>query len=209
MSVFLTKFDYSIKTSTIMKLRKITLTVFAIASLMVIQSCSTGSDLAQRKYSHRNYVKAETKQTPSTKMDREVAKVEIQKSEISSVSVSTPKSELRLAYKAFTQSSDKSAKATEKLINQYARKAEINEKVDKEAVKKAAEVILDYKATDETSDGGVPEWLLYVLCLFIPPLAVGLKTDWETKPLIINILLCLLCGIPGVIHAFLVVADAI
>jgi len=209
MSVFLTKFDYSIKTSTIMKLRKITLTVFAIASLMVIQSCSTGSDLAQRKYSQRNYVKAETKQAPSTKMDREVTKVEIQKSEIPSVSVSIPKSELRLAYKAFTQSSDNSFKATEKLINQYARKADINENVDKEAVKKAAQVILDYKATDETSDGGVPEWLLYVLCLFIPPLAVGLKTDWETKPLIINILLCLLCGIPGVIHAFLVVADAI
>ena len=47
--------------------------------------------------------------------------------------------------------------------------------------------------------------LLYVLCIFIPPLAVGLATDWESTPVISNILWCLLCGLPGIIHAFIVV----
>lgn len=192
-----------------MNLRKITYSVFSILLLMVIQSCSTGSDLAQRKYSHRNYVKAETNKVSSTKLEPKVAVVEIKNAEITPEGITIQKPELKFAYKAYTQNSEKSTQATQKLINQYAQKTEINEKVDKEAVKKAAQVILDYNSTTETSDGGVPEWLLYVLCLFIPPLAVGLKTDWETKPLIINILLCLLCGIPGVIHAFLVVADAI
>ena len=192
-----------------MNLRKITYSVFSILLLMVIQSCSTGSDFAQRKYSHRNYVKAETNKVSSTKLEPKVAVVEIKNAEITPEGITIQKPELKFAYKAYTQNSEKSTQATQKLINQYAQKTEINEKVDKEAVKKAAQVILDYNSTTETSDGGVPEWLLYVLCLFIPPLAVGLKTDWETKPLIINILLCLLCGIPGVIHAFLVVADAI
>lgn len=48
--------------------------------------------------------------------------------------------------------------------------------------------------------------LLYVLCLFIPPLAVGLATDWDSTPVISNILWCLLCGLPGIIHAFIVVS---
>jgi len=47
--------------------------------------------------------------------------------------------------------------------------------------------------------------LLYVLCVFIPPLAVGLATDWESTPVISNILWCFLCGLPGIIHAFIVV----
>lgn len=48
--------------------------------------------------------------------------------------------------------------------------------------------------------------LYYVLAFFIPFLAVGLVTDWDVKQVIINILLCCLCGIPGIIHAFIVVS---
>jgi uncharacterized membrane protein YqaE (UPF0057 family) len=47
--------------------------------------------------------------------------------------------------------------------------------------------------------------LLYILCIFIPPIAVGLATDWDATPVISNILWCLLCGLPGIIHAFIVV----
>lgn len=54
--------------------------------------------------------------------------------------------------------------------------------------------------------GDVPVWLLYVLAIVIPPVAVGLVTDWETKPLIISIILTILCGIPGIIHALIVVS---
>lgn len=50
-----------------------------------------------------------------------------------------------------------------------------------------------------------PEPVLYViLCIFIPFVAVGLATDWDTKDVVINLLLCCLCGIPGIIHAFIV-----
>ncbi len=46
--------------------------------------------------------------------------------------------------------------------------------------------------------------LLIVLALFIPPVAVGLASDWkDTKALILSIILTLLCGIPGIIYAFI------
>lgn len=53
--------------------------------------------------------------------------------------------------------------------------------------------------------GDVPVGLLYVLCFLIPWLAVGLVTDWDIRTVVINLLWTLLCGIPGIIHAIIVV----
>lgn len=46
--------------------------------------------------------------------------------------------------------------------------------------------------------------LLIILALLLPPLAVGLKKG-VGGPLLLNILLCILFVIPGVIHALWVV----
>ena len=51
----------------------------------------------------------------------------------------------------------------------------------------------------------VSKGLLIVLCFVIPWLAVGLATDWDWTIVIYNILWTLLCWIPGVIHALIVV----
>jgi uncharacterized membrane protein YqaE (UPF0057 family) len=51
----------------------------------------------------------------------------------------------------------------------------------------------------------VPTILLYVLCFFIPFLAVGLATDWDVTAVVINLLLCFLFFLPGIIHAIIVV----
>lgn len=58
----------------------------------------------------------------------------------------------------------------------------------------------------EKSGGDVPLGLLYVLCVLIPFVAVGIVTDWDVKTVVINLLWSLLCGIPGIIHAFIVVS---
>ncbi|MFK8038018.1 MAG: YqaE/Pmp3 family membrane protein [Crocinitomicaceae bacterium] len=71
----------------------------------------------------------------------------------------------------------------------------------KEFVRSNRKVAKNYKNSDE-----VPTGLLYVLCFFIPFLAVGLATDWDIKALIINLILTALCGIPGIIHALIVVS---
>lgn len=46
--------------------------------------------------------------------------------------------------------------------------------------------------------------LLIILAIFLPPIAVFLKNG-VGKHLLINIVLCLLIFLPGVIHALLVV----
>jgi len=48
--------------------------------------------------------------------------------------------------------------------------------------------------------------LMIVLCFFIPPLAVFLKEGQQwTERCTLNLILTFLCGIPGVIHALIVV----
>lgn len=45
--------------------------------------------------------------------------------------------------------------------------------------------------------------LIYVLCFFVPPLAVYLLYDIGNE-FWVNIVLTALCGLPGVIHAFII-----
>lgn len=83
-------------------------------------------------------------------------------------------------------------KAVEKaIVKQLLKKAELN-KLEKKSKK-------PFSSDDDTV-------LLYILCFFIPPVAVGLATDWDLKPVIINCLWCVLCGIPGIIHALIIVS---
>ena len=56
---------------------------------------------------------------------------------------------------------------------------------------------------NSNSSSGV-EWYFWVLALFIPWLAVGIVTNWDVETVVINILWTLLCGIPGIIHAFII-----
>jgi uncharacterized membrane protein YqaE (UPF0057 family) len=51
----------------------------------------------------------------------------------------------------------------------------------------------------------VPIVLLYILCFFIPFLAVGLATDWDVTAVVINLILSFLFWLPGIIHAIIVV----
>lgn len=60
------------------------------------------------------------------------------------------------------------------------------------------------KKQSQKSDD-VPVGLLYVLCFFIPFVAVGIVTDWDITTVLINVLWTALCGIPGIIHAIIVV----
>lgn len=61
----------------------------------------------------------------------------------------------------------------------------------------------DYK--DGVTSVAPSKGVLYVLAIILPPVAVGLATDWQ-KPVIFNILWLLLGGLPGIIHALIVVS---
>ncbi|MCC7301990.1 MAG: YqaE/Pmp3 family membrane protein [Bacteroidia bacterium] len=62
------------------------------------------------------------------------------------------------------------------------------------------------RKSGKKNSSGPDKGLLIVLAILIPWLAVGLVTDWEVKPVVINLLLCLTC-IGGIIHAIIVVND--
>lgn len=74
--------------------------------------------------------------------------------------------------------------------------------------KKAVNKVKHEMKKKNNSSGDVDIVLLYVLCFLLPPIAVGLATDWDTNKLILNIILTILCGIPGIIHAIIVVSKS-
>jgi uncharacterized membrane protein YqaE (UPF0057 family) len=86
--------------------------------------------------------------------------------------------------------------------------------VEEKAV--AAEVQTTVKATTvfekaaqrEAAKGGdVDPVVLIILAIFLPPLAVYLYEGSWTKRCTVNVILTLLCGLPGMIHALIVVLE--
>jgi uncharacterized membrane protein YqaE (UPF0057 family) len=73
--------------------------------------------------------------------------------------------------------------------------------ISKQEMKALRKVVNSQKQSDD-----VPVGLLYVLCFFFPFIAVGIVTDWDISTVLINLLWTLLCGIPGVIHALIIVS---
>lgn len=55
------------------------------------------------------------------------------------------------------------------------------------------------------SEGEPSKGLYTVLCIIAPCIAVGIKTDWDWKQVIITFLLTCLCIVPGIIKAFKVI----
>ena len=71
-------------------------------------------------------------------------------------------------------------------------------------IQKKALVVMalrDYKSLKGSDNATVIE---YILAVFLPPVAVGLHTDWDLKPTLSNVGWTILGGIPGIIHAFVV-----
>ena len=93
---------------------------------------------------------------------------------------------------------------------------DLNKKVVKTAIKNALktsegrsvlkEIARGAKKNDAKKKGNdVSIGLLYLLCILFPVIAVGIVTDWDIETMVYNLLWCLLCYLPGVIHAFIVV----
>ena len=61
------------------------------------------------------------------------------------------------------------------------------------------------KAAKRSDADGIPTVLLFVLAVLLPPIAVGLVTDWDLEQTLISLGLTILCWLPGIIHAIIVV----
>jgi uncharacterized membrane protein YqaE (UPF0057 family) len=47
--------------------------------------------------------------------------------------------------------------------------------------------------------------VLYILAVILPPVAVGLYTNWEPEPTLINLVLTCVLYLPGIVHAFYII----
>ena len=72
--------------------------------------------------------------------------------------------------------------------------------ISKQEIKSLRKTVKAAKKSDD-----VPIGLLYVICFIFPFIAVGIVTDWDITAVIVNILWTFLCGIPGIIHALIIV----
>lgn len=90
--------------------------------------------------------------------------------------------------------------------NQSTVTASVKEPVSERKMQKEIRKQDQKKSKREKPGSDIPAIVLYILCFIIPPIAVGLATDWDLKPVIINLLLCFLFVIPGIIHALIVVS---
>jgi uncharacterized membrane protein YqaE (UPF0057 family) len=84
--------------------------------------------------------------------------------------------------------------------------ATVRQIVKAEKLKKQMASMPDVNALSNSSSSNTPMWLLIVLCILLPPLAVGLKFGIGNE-FWISILLTLLFWIPGVIYALIKVTQ--
>jgi len=194
-----------------------------LISIFLLASCSTSEDvvskgfLQKRKY-NKGFHKSFRKNTKTNKLEskEELALVEnhtnstsVSKEESRNTNVVTTNNHVSTTDKNISNAEYTPVKkATTKRINKIANR--VAEKIENTISKESS--VTKVKKENKKSDNSDTKddtdiLLLYVLAIFIPPLAVYLVTDGDTNTVILNIILCLLCGIPGIIHAFIVIGD--
>lgn len=93
--------------------------------------------------------------------------------------------------------------------NFIASKEDLNEQKAKSTKKEAKAIINAIKKDQKKQGSNTDVALLLLLALFLPfigaPLAVYLYEGYWTERCTINLILTLLCGLPGIIHAFIVI----
>ena len=90
-------------------------------------------------------------------------------------------------------------------IKPDALKAEVQKLSIKEKKRLFTMVYNQFKQSQKNGTE-VDKVVLYILAVVLPPVAVGLHTDWESTPVLINIILTVLVvWIGGIAHAFYVI----
>ena len=197
-----------------------------VLGLMILASCSTSSDVVSNKlFQKRKYKKGW--HVNSTRNIEEKTKV-VQSDEIvESKSIETKE---EITYEQEVTSS--AAVAQENVLTETADVVNAEESIKSKVVFQSREQLVvaseisnpivegvvssiekdvftqnkNEKNKEDSSDDDMLI-LLYVLAVLIPFVAVDIVTDWDLETVLINILLSILCYIPGVIHAFIIIRD--
>lgn len=198
-------------------MKKITYYLSLLLAVAIFTGCGTSDEVVnngffqKRKYNKGYHVDgfAKKKKATPAKNSEVIAEANPDAKEIETVKetsdVETTAPIFAAAKSNFIQAEKPAKVAKSKYTAPQQIKTAPLSKKEERLIKKVENRAATIKQKIENKENGSDAILYYILAIFIPWLAVGLVTDWDVKEVIINILLTLLCGIPGIIHAIIVV----
>ncbi len=180
----------------------------AVFATLFFASCSSekGVTIEKRHYGKGYYVHVSGSSKDELSVKQESAVALIAPSKEAPVELETKKASV-----AEVLPTIKPATHSQNLLNHHSTdsksliKKEIS-RVEKSTVQSKQQAIAPVNKSDNSPMGGgdVNTILLIVLCFFLPPLAVFLSDGGLTTNFWIDLILCLLFWIPGVVFAFIV-----
>jgi uncharacterized membrane protein YqaE (UPF0057 family) len=195
-------------------------TLLSLVAVLILAACTVEKRIYRNGYNVQWHSSLKVKnQTNEPKVAEEVmASQQTNDAATQKVSIAQKEQDLpTLAAQKIQQDFSHSALKTEKVqkdaaqlagvVKQYfvketTSKAAMQEnKVVKHQAKKLTRQL--NKAANNYPDE-VPYIVLFILCFIFPPIVVGLVTNWDTEIIIYNLLWCVLCGFPGIIHALII-----
>ena len=174
---------------------------------VLITSCTAPMSITKRHYNSGYYVESSTPARHAAKQEQSVSEPK------QKISVLTPVSQKEenavLVNSTATASAASKIEKHQTSVNYKAVNAPLPFKkspapapvIKKE---KTSNNILVHKSLKTTSSSDVNIILLIILCLLLPPVAILLKENGLTWRFWVDLLLCLLFFLPGVIFAFIV-----
>jgi len=96
---------------------------------------------------------------------------------------------------------EKGTTSSQSISNSLETNTVAKELTFKEKLKIIREIRKESKNNKEVKKGGTPKVILYILAVILPPVAVGIHTNWG-EPTLWNVLFTICFWIPGIVHAF-------
>lgn len=199
-----------------MKRSNIVTACFVFMLAVIFTSCSTSVDIAKRQFSNGYYIHFASKKNINTPVQEVAArKSGTPAEEIEMQSKPAPASEQEKmtpvkeeGFPVVTASVDRKAVISSKReLKDALSSLEIVEPV-KSRVKSGrsayAHKKFEYEGNSMWMRGDAPAVLMILLCIFLPPIAVGIKSDWSGGKFWFALLLTILFYFPGMIYAFFV-----
>lgn len=182
-------------------------------ALLVLASCNSSINISKRRYNKGYYVsvsdtKKATTETTASRLEesKKIEALAISQNLFSKQieTITTENTPLVASAEKLGTTSNKVEKSKALAYTAIANKAIQQAPAKKMSiVQKAVQTKLAKSIWQKLADD--MKVIIIILCFFIPPLAVYLHQDDITKDFWINLILTCLCGIPGIIHALIVV----
>ncbi|MFI5163936.1 MAG: YqaE/Pmp3 family membrane protein [Bacteroidia bacterium] len=208
-----------------MKTKKILIANFILAIAVVFASCSSSVEITKRTFNNGYYVhviknKPVTEKNETTASNRQniihpVVSKEAENKNIvianQNATIADPtekKTENTIDNSAVASVNKGSAPSVKKSFAFALAEEEniLTSYNNKQVLKKHFYTIGERKNLVRNNffkGSNTPEIILILLCIFLPFIAVGIVDNWRTR-FLIDLLLCLLFYLPGIIYAFIV-----